>query len=517
MNISEPTQDNFNSAQQAAVSILKDYNTEIDSKKGSIVRQLVIRPIAYIYARMNQLLSSWVRRTSVSYLSNTDDTSDSIADLVASNYFVSRRQGGYAKGILTLVCDQEEVRISVNTSFFIASHQFRVEKAYIATPNIEGTTDTEQLGYIKMVNVDGYKANLPIVAVNPGIIEIPSGAQVDINSYIAGCSQAQLLSPITGGADVETNAQLMARCKERCGAAVGTLEAIRTKMQTAPITVLSCNAQGSSEPGCFRSRYNSVALPMGGVIDIYAKTQNQNDVTDINFDHLKNSNGTLYVKITSQDYPDVAGASRVLSVKKQGDQTTIKKYTVTYSSSSSLSPVGARGSVDQVIIITFDDPTLTADTKINVTLEYMPGVKVLQDFINNEYQKFLGQNCLVKAALPVVLSITGQVFSDTALTDSTIQQVKEAISQSINSKLVGDYNLNMDKIAESVEANFPGIKLRLPYKISVQVPTINGGIHTFATTDGTVSLLYREGSYHYSQGVYFFSSSPSNIYLEVLE
>ena len=53
MNLPEPTQDSFNNAEEAAVSILQDYNAVIDSKKGSIVRELVIRPIAYVYARMN--------------------------------------------------------------------------------------------------------------------------------------------------------------------------------------------------------------------------------------------------------------------------------------------------------------------------------------------------------------------------------------------------------------------------------------------------------------------------------
>ena len=43
----------------------------------------------------------------VIFIAQTDNTSDSIADLVASNYFIERRQGRYARGVITLRCSQE--------------------------------------------------------------------------------------------------------------------------------------------------------------------------------------------------------------------------------------------------------------------------------------------------------------------------------------------------------------------------------------------------------------------------
>ena len=520
MNIPEPTQIAFNTAEDAAVNILQDYNKQIDSKKGSIVRELVIRPVAYIYARVNEILSNWVRRTSISYLSGTDDTSDSIADLVASNYFVTRKAGNYAKGIVTLNCTESQVRISRNTSFFIAQHEFVVQKSYIATSSTG--TDSAELGYIKMINLGTtdapYKANLPVIASQPGTIEIPAGADVDVNSYIAGCDSASLLSPITGGSTAETNAQMMERCKQRCGAAVGTLEAIRTKMQEAPVDVISCNAQGSAEPGCFRSRKNSVALPMGGVIDIYAKTRNQNEVTDLYIDQLESdsSSNPYFVQLTTINQPEIAGACRITAVNPYSDSlSSVGDYTVTFGSSTEVSPAGARGSVDQTITIRFND--LTRSVPVCITVEYMPGVKDLQDFIDNEYQKFLGQDCQIKAAIPATLEIKGQLFSQTALTQSVVQQIKEAIALRINSKLVGDYNLNMDKVAQAVEASFPDIKLRLPYTINIAMPTTNGGVYTARSEDGTISLLYRDQLYLYSEGAYFFSVSPSNIELLVSE
>ena len=216
---------------------------------------------------------------------------------------------------------------------------------------------------------------------------------------------------------------MMARCKERCGAAVGTLEAIRTKMQDAPIAVLSCNALGSAEPGCFRSRQNSVALPMGGLIDIYVKTQNQNSVEELAIDTLESDSNGYYIELDSesdsQGYPEIAGACRIRAVRKQGsDSSSIGVYTVAFDSTTNMSPVGVRGGVDQKITIRFNQ--LSENIPVYVAVEYMPGIKNLEKFIDNVYQKFLGQDCMIKAAIPATLTINGQIYGETTLTDSVI-------------------------------------------------------------------------------------------------
>lgn len=57
-------------------------------------------------------------------------------------------------------------------------------------------------------------------------------------------------------------------------------------MQEAPVSVISCAAVGSGQPGSFISRYNNLALPAGGYIDVYAKTSNQSIVGQISVEEL---------------------------------------------------------------------------------------------------------------------------------------------------------------------------------------------------------------------------------------
>ena len=77
-------------------------------------------------------------------------------------------------------------------------------------------------------------------------------------------------------------------------------------MQEAPVNVISCGAVGSGSPGCFRSRYNNLAIPMGGMIDIYVKTCNQNNVAQI---PLTISNKEATIETSSA--VDVSGICRV--------------------------------------------------------------------------------------------------------------------------------------------------------------------------------------------------------------
>ena len=54
--------------------------------------------------------------------------------MVASNYFVTRLDAGYARGVVTAKSTMSSIRISKNTTFYIDGHAFAVEKTVIGVP-----------------------------------------------------------------------------------------------------------------------------------------------------------------------------------------------------------------------------------------------------------------------------------------------------------------------------------------------------------------------------------------------
>lgn len=494
---------------------MQDYSQQLDVKKASAIRQLLIRPYAYLFAKINQLMQTWLRTTSVGYLSQSQLTQNQTADIVASNYFVTRRQGTYAKGVVTLTCTASSVRVTKGAQFTIDGHIFVTQKTTIAS--ISPLQDTEDINYTRMYSINGqYKTNVPVVSVVSGYMEIPEGALVTVSSYISNVSQAQLTSPITGGAQSQTDASMMSRCKDRCGSAIGTLGALRIKMQEAPVQVMSCNAISSKDPGCFRARNNNLDIPYGGIVDVYVKTANQTSFSQLLFQQMEHDSDGYYIQVSVKDDRQIAGFTRVTKVLSAQQGTQIGTYTVQYGSSNTLvSAQAARLTVYQTAKIRFRQ-SLTASVPVQVTVQYVNGITDLQQYMDSSSGAFLGQDCLVKAAVPATVHISGYIHSTQPITQNTLQSLKVFISQYVNSKQVGDYILNMAQVAQALHQQYPDINLRLPYGIQTSLPMTNGGNYNFTTSDGQIDLTYRQGLYMWDPQAYYFSTVPTYITLEVL-
>ena len=136
--------------------------------------------------------------------------------------------------------------------------------------------------------------------------------------------------------------------------------------------------------------------------------------------------------------------------------------------------------------------------------------------MDDTYGGYLGQDCKVRAAIPVTINLSCQVYSNQELSQEQLTDIKRTIADRINSKQVGDYNLNMDQIAQAVQRIHTNIKLRVPYRLSISLPTTNGNLYSFNTTDGTASLLYRNCGYEWVADAYFYSTTPDRIELQVI-
>ena len=115
----EPTQRSFNSAEATATDVISQSSPGLITKAGSIIRELIIRPISYLTAWANDNLLDKLATTSVMYLQTSQATDNPVADMVASNYFVTRRQGTNARGILTLTLSQPVLRLARGSQFTV--------------------------------------------------------------------------------------------------------------------------------------------------------------------------------------------------------------------------------------------------------------------------------------------------------------------------------------------------------------------------------------------------------------
>lgn len=532
MQNNTPELNQFKQAQAVVQAIITQHNPKIDSSKGSVIRELLVRPYAYVYTYINNLIKNWLNRTSVSYLKNTQDTQDQIADLVASNYFVTRNTGRTASGQLLLSLYSVPSYVYKNTQFNIAGRSFICQHTYIIG-NIG--QDTQQIRYVNSYVVDGlHKVVIPVTAKQPGSIQIIQGTQAQASILISQLQSAQVFSAISGGSDVQTNSELMRRCQAKCSSTLGSQRAISNCLHESPIHVISCNSIGTIQAGQLRSRYNNMYIPISGAIDTYIKTQNApaRKVIQITSDNITyNATQKCYIFQISSKNTDVAGLYSVdkvrlfdsddnpistLSVQdNQYTKGSISFQAIDTDGTYDIDAAGARLSAMQKVVIRISAAEVS-NPKAIVQVTYMPSIYGVQRYISDDSKPFLGQSILIKAAIPVKLRLSCNIHSNQSLTQDTLNSIKQTIVNIVNSTPVGQCYLNMADIEYKLHAQYPTIQLRLPYQMHCSILTTQGLSYPVYSNSGVISLNPKQCAYFWDVDGYFLYTDVQYIDIQIV-
>jgi len=510
----EPTKTSFNAAEQVAIDAVTQTAPTLLTKTGSVIRELIIRPIAYLLSWASGNVDNSLNKYSIVYLKTSQLTVNPVADLVASNYFVERRQATPSKGVITLTLETSALTIASGARFTVAGVQVCTTKQCIILASTASYTDTDTTIYIQAIPLGvNYMANIPVEAVNPGKIEIPVGSDVILNFSCPYFVTADLTSPITGGSGTETDAEMMKRCEHNTAAAgIGTYYGIKKKMSKAPVNVFGLSVIAGEDKPLFRSRYNSVNINPGGYIDCHVKTSNQ-AVTESYPIDLTVSGGTTYTGII--DSTVCPGFIRIASVYAGGANQPV--FNVTYGTTDPLTNAdGARLSVSQTAEVTFDSSVAISGSTADVYMTYMPGLSQLQEYVNKDTEHFIGQDIKVKAAVPVALHVGCTVHSSNTLTDDELTGIRQAIVDYINGMEVGTGIINFSDIRAAVLVSFPDVDLRLPCVIQGDLMTKDGAIDTIVSNTGIFDIRYLGNPNYWGYQVCFFSGCLDNMRLNVI-
>lgn len=511
----EPTKTSFNAAEQVAIDAVQQTANDLLTRTGSVIRELIIRPIAYLLSWASGNVDNSIRQYSIAYLKTSQRTENPVADLVASNYFVERREATPSKGIITLTLSSNTLTIAAGARFTVAGNQVCTTVRYIVTDS--PGTDSDTLVYIRAIpSGNNYLANIPVVAVNPGPLELPVGSTVSLNFSCATFVEADLTSPITGGTGTETDADLMKRAEYNTAAAgIGTYYGLKKKLDKAPVNVFELSVIAGEDKPLFRARFNSVNINPGGYVDCHVKTSNQAVTEAVNVPiALMSGSTTMYTAtIPSTLCP---GFILVDSVIAGGVKPAY--YTVTYGTDdNTTNAAGARLSDQQNAVVNFPTTDIPeGTTTADIYLTYMPGVHQLQQYMDQDTEHFIGQDIKVKAAVPVALKINCSVHSDKELEDDEITGIKQAIVDYVNSMTVGTGVINFSDIRASVLVSFPDVDLRLPCVITGDVYTTDGHIDTLYSNTGIFDIRNSPNTNYWGYQVCFFSACVDNVRLNVI-
>ena len=511
-----PAQSFFKESEEAIREVLSSGMPALISKAGSAVRELVVRPLAYIYTSVVTTIQSMLEEKSAAALSTSTATDTEEADAIASNYFTFRNPSIPASGVVTFEFLSPVLSIPKETRMQADGVELSISTGYVvSTTELDPSDPTVQfVKAYKGIADDGtviYTASIPVTAEVGA--EIGTGTAVEVNQLVDYVSSAWISSPVTGGRGVETDAELLARCAETtANAGIGSVYGVSRMVKSSPYAVLDVNVEYGESELLGRGRYNTTNINPGGFVDCYVKTANQIPVETIQADSdwisIADPGSGKYVYRISMPSTAAPGALSVRRVLAAGD--VIPSFTVSFLSSDGSSPDSARLSASQRMEIEFESARSDL-TDIRVEVEALPRIAELSAFVKEEQNSFIGQDILVKGAVPVSVSMQ---FSAKVASEEQVDAIKDHIVSCINRKRIGDCTINFSDLCKSCAAELPGVELRLPCGITF-VTTTKSGNKMSTTSETGIATLEAGGNDQWPAGISYLSTAKGNIRVEV--
>lgn len=512
----EPNNSEFTSGEQVILDIMSTVYPKLMTTSGSVLREVVVRPLAYVYAWLTANFNDMRKRTTMSYLRMSNATDDPVADAVASNYFVTRRAGVRSKGVVTVILNTE-------TTQFDSGDTFNADGIALATPMrtiVMGSRFYVDNGvqYVPSIPYDTanglYLANIPVYAVESGNIELAPGASVAVEFANSSIESVMLTSPVSGGRDVETDAELMARAEyNTASAGVGSYYGIKKKLANSPVDVLGLSIVAGEDGPMWRARYNTVGVSPGGYVDCYVKTYNQYAV-DTLVQTITHDTPQTHHEVEIRDEAH-AGLFAVTQLTVNG--TPVTNYSVAFGSSLSGVPAaGARLSTLQTLILTFDTNASLQELQSSITVMYMPGVSAIQTFMDSDVNQFVGQSLLVKGAVPITVTLACKLEYNGTPDENVINGIKQCMAARVNAYPVGAEALNFSDLQDAVRTSYPEASIRLPCSMTGSLVLKDGSTAGMFSTAGVLNAGYPVSVTEWSRAVCYFSLIADNIRLELI-
>lgn len=241
-------------------------------------RDMVIRPDAYAIGAIRLVVDRLIRSGSLGAIAADPALADdALVDRVLANYLLERRSAALASGTITVVLEAAvPITLPAGTAFvtddglrFVtaSSHAARLSEALV-------TGDTDRV--IRPLPDGRYAFTVPAVAAAPGVNGlIRRGRALTPATPLFRVAGAYAEADFSGGADAETNADLLQRLRD--GAAARTPSnrmTIRGMIRGSSdfVGVGAVSVLGFGDPEQARDQRGVLPIAVGGRVDVLART-----------------------------------------------------------------------------------------------------------------------------------------------------------------------------------------------------------------------------------------------------
>jgi hypothetical protein len=234
-------------------SKITEFDPEIDVQEGSVVNDLVISPLAYVLNTYDEINTAILSTLS---FSDVENMSESLLDIIAKQYLITRGEGQKAEGeIYIYLSKPSAITIEKNFIFttksgleFIVTSDFFLTKAAVST----------------LLQYPYYKVGpISVIAAEVGeVYNIQEGTLFD-TSIKTSITPVMISAGINfyNGVNYETNTELYERIKlELYGTNLSSPKAIKSALSIITPTIAAINVIGQGSPYMTRDLISDAIL-----------------------------------------------------------------------------------------------------------------------------------------------------------------------------------------------------------------------------------------------------------------
>ena len=446
ITLSDISQADFDAAAETVVSGIKAFNGKLDTRDGTVLRDLLVNPEAAIEAVTAGQISEARKSSSLKRLKEAQDAGEAIdqddVNAILSNFNIKPHSGTPARGLVKVVVADGTVAYSVPEGAVFSTsdkHSFLVDSQVVASvagvsnPGVSPTTTLYK-------GAAGWFFLVPVTASDVGADgNISQGTSLTPESRVPSFVMAEAYKDFCGGSDVEPLGDIINSIPSglsiRGFVSKTAVEGmLRGEFDEGEHPIVAVSAVGYGNAAQRRDKHNLFGVGVGGRIDVYVRNFTDAFTKTETLAGIKIEDGRYFINVPEGKFPGacwIKSVSDPFSADNSEDVLSSLAFTAertadvsgTWHDIDSSTPyntaVEAFNTVWQGFGILLDDVPEDIDgggwsdtRNFKVTAYCMPLAKEIQDFVDRDDVRSVSTDVVVRCPIVCGVSVNAVVSYD---------------------------------------------------------------------------------------------------------
>lgn len=446
ITLSDISQADFDAAAETVVSGIKAFNGKLDTRDGTVLRDLLVNPEAAIEAVTAGQISEARKSSSLKRLKEAQDAGEAIdqddVNAILSNFNIKPHSGTSARGLVKVVVADGTVAYSVPEGAVFSTsdkHSFLVDSQVVASvagvsnPGVSPTTTLYK-------GAAGWFFLVPVTASDVGAAgNISQGTSLTPESRVPSFVMAEAYKDFCGGSDVEPLGDIIKSIPSglsiRGFVSKTAVEGmLRGEFDEGEHPIVAVSAVGYGNAAQRRDKHNLFGVGVGGRIDVYVRNFTDVFTKTETLAGIKIEDGRYFIDVPEGKFPGacwIKSVSDPFSADNSEDVLSSLAFTAertadvsgTWHDIDSSTPynttVEAFNTVWQGFGILLDDVPEDIDgggwsdtRNFKVTAYCMPLAKEIQDFVDRDDVRSVSTDVVVRCPIVCGVSVNAVVSYD---------------------------------------------------------------------------------------------------------